>query len=188
MEPMPLPQPLAKRLLEIARTSIVHGLENGAPFPVVLEDEAPTLQETRATFVTLELKGKLRGCIGTLEARNPLAEDVSEHAFAAAFEDPRFSPVAAGEAGQLDIHISILSPPEPLPCTDEADLLAKLRPGRDGLILQEGRRRATFLPAVWEDLPDPRQFLAHLKLKAGLGKDYWSKTLHFWRYEAESVG
>ena len=178
---------MARRLLKIAHASIAHGLENGAPLPVVLEDESPALQETRATFVTLEIKGKLRGCIGTLEARNPLAEDVSEHAFAAAFEDPRFSPVAAGEAGQLDIHISILSPPEPLPCTDEADLLAKLRPGRDGLILQEGRRRATFLPAVWEDLPDPHQFLAHLKLKAGLPADHWSPTLRFARYQAELV-
>lgn len=184
---MPLADADAKRLLEIARLSINHGLKEAMPFPVVLPDESPALQEYGASFVTLTLDGKLRGCIGALEARNPLAEDVSEHAFSAAFEDPRFEPVTKDEAAQLEIHLSILTPSVPLPCADEADLLAKLRPGRDGLILQEGRRRATFLPSVWEELPDPREFVAHLKMKAGLNADYWSKALQFSRYEAEPI-
>ena len=185
---MPFPETSAHRLLEIARASIAHGLQHGSPLPVDVEVEAPDLREQRATFVTLHLQGRLRGCIGTLEAYRSLAEDVAAHAFAAAFEDPRFSPVTRDEADALTLHISVLTPPEPLPCRSEEDLLSQLRPGRDGLILQEGRQRATFLPAVWDELPEPRRFLAHLKRKADLGADYWSPSMKFWRYEAESIG
>lgn len=185
---MPLPEASGRRLLDLARSSIRHGLDHGRALRIDPAGEPTELQAVRATFVTLETGGRLRGCIGTLEAHQPLAADVAEHAYEAAFEDPRFAPLTAGEFDGLAIHISILSPPEPLLCAGEADLLAKLRPGTDGLILQEGRRRATFLPAVWEDLPQPRDFLAHLKLKAGLPAGHWSPTLRFWRYEAESVG
>jgi AmmeMemoRadiSam system protein A len=185
---MPLPEASARRLLDIARASIRHGLAAGHALPVDVAAEAAELRELRATFVTLEIAGRLRGCIGTLEARAPLAQDVADHACAAAFEDSRFAPLQAHELDQLEIHISILTPATPLPCRDEADLLARLRPGVDGLILQEGRRRATFLPSVWEDLPAPADFLAHLKLKAGLEADYWSEELRFWRYETEKMG
>ncbi len=185
---MSLADASAERLLVIARASIEHGVKHGSPLPVDPAQEPPELGAERAAFVTLHLHGKLRGCIGSLEAHRPLAEEVAGQAFAAAFEDPRFSPVTPDEAGQLAIHISILTPPEPLPCRDESDLLNQLRPGRDGVILQEGHRRATFLPSVWDDLPEPRQFLEHLKRKAGLPDHYWQATLKFWRYEAESVG
>ncbi len=185
---MSLAEASAQRLLAIARASIEYGLQHDAPLPVDPAREPVELGAERAAFVTLHLRGQLRGCIGSLEAHRPLAEEVAGQAFAAAFEDPRFPPVTPDEAGQLAIHISILTLPEPLPCRDESDLLNQLRPGRDGLILQEGHRRATFLPSVWDDLPEPRQFLGHLKRKAGYHPDYWSETLRFWRYEAESVG
>ncbi len=187
MERMPLAKTSAQRLLDVARRSIAEGLSGGKAFDPDLETEPLELRMPRATFVTLHRHGQLRGCIGTLEAHQPLVEDVAANAYAAAFEDPRFPPVTREELDELEIHISILSPPEALPCRDEADLLAQLRPGRDGLILRDGPYRATFLPAVWEELPDPREFLAHLKRKAGLRQDHWSPTLSFWRYEAESV-
>lgn len=184
---MPLPEASARRLLDIARASIERGLRDGSPLAVDLATEPAQLREPRAAFVTLHLRGQLRGCIGSIEAYRPLAEDVAGNAYAAAFEDPRFPPVTEAEAGLLDLHISVLTPPQPMTVRDEADLLAQLRPGHDGLILQEGHRRATFLPAVWEDLPDARQFVGYLKRKAGLSLDHWSSSLRFWRYEAESI-
>lgn len=185
---MPLPDASARRLLDIARASIRHGLQHGRPLELDLAQETADLQAVRATFVTLQRRGLLRGCIGTLEPRTPLAQDVADHAYAAAFEDSRFTPLQPRELESLEVHISILTPAVPLPCHDEADLLRQLRPGVDGLILQEGRRRATFLPSVWEDLPAPADFLAHLKRKAGLEDGYWSPNLQFWRYETERVG
>ena len=184
---MPFAEPEQKRLLEVAKLSIRHGLRHRAAWEPDTQAEPTALREPCATFVTLHLRGQLRGCIGTLEAHRPLVEDVAANAYSAAFEDPRFSPVTAGEADQLDLHISILTPPEPMAVRSEEDLLEQLRPGRDGLILREGYHRATFLPAVWADLPDPRAFLSHLKRKAGLPADYWSPTLDVWRYRAESV-
>lgn len=184
---MPFPDPIARRLLAIARASIRHGLDHGRALRVELEQEPPELRPVRATFVTLRQQGTLRGCIGTLEARDPLAQDVATHAYEAAFEDPRFEPLQAGEFDLLHLHISILSPSEPLPCRDEEELLARLRPGVDGLILQDGAHRATFLPAVWDDLQEPEAFLAHLKMKAGLPAHHWSAALRFWRYRAECV-
>ena len=184
---MPFTEESARRLQAIARESIQRGLDQGEPLAIDLDREPAALRELRAAFVTLHLNGRLRGCIGSLEARWPLAEEVARRAYSAAFEDPRFPAVTRDEASALDIHISVLTPTEPLPCRDEADLLQKLRPGRDGLLLEEGRHRATFLPAVWSDLPDPRQFLIHLKRKANLDPGYWSTTLRFWRYETESI-
>ncbi len=175
-------------LLEVAAASIRHGLETGHPLPVRLEDYPESLREPGAAFVTLNLDGRLRGCIGSLQAIRPLVEDVAENAFAAAFRDPRFPPVTAEEYPRLEYHISILSKPEPFPVESEADLLAKLRPGIDGLVLIEGNHRATFLPSVWEQLPDPRQFLANLKIKASLPVDYWSDTIRFERYTVEEFG
>jgi AmmeMemoRadiSam system protein A len=139
-----------------------------------------------ASFVSLHRGGELRGCIGSLEARRPLAEDVATNARAAALEDTRFRPVEASELAELEMEISVLTPTVPLPVASESELLARLRPDLDGLVLEERGRRATFLPAVWRDLPAPADFLAHLKRKAGLPPDYWSPTLRFWRYGVES--
>ncbi len=173
-------------LLRVARESIAHGLRSGRPLLVDPQEYDPELRAMRATFVTLNERGRLRGCIGHLEAIQPLVADVAENAFNAAFRDPRFPPVSAGEFDALEIHISVLSPPEPMEFSSQEDLLRQIRPGIDGLILEEGVYRGTFLPSVWEELPDPRQFLAHLKLKAGLPQDYWSDTLKVYRYTTES--
>jgi AmmeMemoRadiSam system protein A len=175
-------------LLDLARSSIRYGLAHHCPQPVDPADYPPALRAPRAVFVTLNRRGQLRGCIGHLEASQPLVRDVADNAYAAAFGDPRFPPLAATELDDLEIHISVLSPPEPLPVVSEADLLRQMRPGVDGLILEEGRHRGTFLPSVWESLPLPEQFLAHLKLKAGLLPDYWSEDLRLARYTTEAFG
>jgi len=176
-----------RQLLAIARQSIEQGLHGGQPLRLSQDDLTPRLRETGGTFVTLRHHGELRGCIGTLEPHQPLAQDVAEHAFAAAFGDPRFPPLRADELDDLTIGISILGPPEELVFEDEADLVRQLRPGVDGLILQEGARRGTFLPSVWEQLPDPAEFLRQLRRKAGLPADHWSDTLRVWRYLVETV-
>ncbi len=177
-----------EQLLEVALAAIRHGLNTGRRLTVEPGVYPPPLQLPRATFVTLKRGGALRGCIGTLEAVRPLVADVAHHAFAAAFQDPRFPPLAEAELEGLATQISILSPSEPMLFDSEQALLAQLRPGVDGLILLEGSRRGTFLPSVWEMLPEPREFLQQLKRKAGLPADYWSETLQVERYTAESVG
>lgn len=179
---------LQQSLIDLARRSIHHGLEQGRALPVDLETWPEVLRVPAATFVTLKREGRLRGCIGSLEARQPLVRDVADHAFAAAFRDPRFPPLEPGEFDDLDISISILGEPEPLHVESEAELLAKLRPGVDGLILEEGWRRATFLPSVWESLPEPRDFLVNLKLKAGIAPEHWSDDMRCSRYEVREIG
>jgi AmmeMemoRadiSam system protein A len=174
-------------LLGVARQSIQYGLEHGRAPRLVEQDFPPPLWENRATFVTLKINGDLRGCIGTLEAHRPLACDVADNAFAAAFRDPRFQRLSDKEFPLLHYHISVLTPPEPMAFTDEKDLLGKLRPGVDGLVLQAGPYRGTFLPAVWESLPDPEQFLHHLKLKAGLPPDYGPEQFKVMRYTVEDI-
>lgn len=175
-------------LLRVAEQSIVHGLDTGVPFRPHIEDHAEALREPRATFVTLELQGQLRGCIGTLEAFRPLVVDVADNAFAAAFSDPRFPPLRHDELDGLSMHISILSPATPIRFSSEDDLINQLRPGLDGLILEAAGHRGTFLPSVWESLPQPRQFLLHLKQKARLPMDYWSDSVRVFRYTTESFG
>lgn len=177
-----------KTLLQVAADSIWHGLDKGNPLQIKLEDYPPTLQQAGASFVTLKIQGQLRGCIGMLTATRPLIKDVAENAFAAAFEDSRFPPLRAAEFEQLEYHISILNPAENMEFESEADLLQQLRPGIDGLILEERGRRGTFLPSVWESLPKPADFLQHLKRKAGLPADYWSNSLHIQRYTVEEFG
>ena len=172
-------------LLELAHWSIEHGVQTGRPLRHRESD--PELCELGASFVTLNLNGELRGCIGSLQAHRPLAEDVVENAYNAAFKDPRFPPVNTRELTQLEIHISILSPSEPMHFSSEQDLLQQLRPGVDGLVLQDGFHRGTFLPQVWESLPKPADFLSQLKRKAGLPSFYWSPTLTVERYTVESI-
>ena len=174
-------------LLNLARESIVHGLKTGKPLKINLDEYAPELTVPRATFVTLERRQQLRGCIGMLEAVRPLAEDVAENAFAAAFCDRRFLPLADDELADLELHISILSPAEEMTFGSESELIAQLRPNIDGLIIKEGGHRATFLPSVWESLSVPKQFLQQLKLKAGLPASYWSDTFRAYRYTTESI-
>lgn len=175
-------------LLEVAEASIRHGLEHHLPLDPEPSEAPPALREPGACFVTLHRFGELRGCIGTLEPHRPLLEDAAENAFAAAFRDPRFPPLVDSEWEGLDLEVSVLTPAEPLEVASEEELLAALRPGTDGLILQEYPHRATFLPAVWLSLPDRRQFLDHLWLKAGLNPGYWSDTIRFARYRTVAFG
>lgn len=173
-------------LKDLAKASIEHGLKYGRLLQLDLATMADELIVQRATFVTLEKQGQLRGCIGMLEARRPLAEDVAENSYAAAFSDPRFPPLKERELGKLSIHLSILSPAESIVCQSEAELIQQLRPDIDGLILDDGCHRATFLPSVWATLPKPTDFIRHLKIKAGLSADYWSQELRAYRYTTES--
>jgi hypothetical protein len=165
-------------LTALARAAIVRqfGMETAAlPHPEWLD-------ETGAVFVTLTRNGQLRGCIGSLEAHKPLGQDLENNAVAAAFRDPRFPPLEQVELEQIRIEVSILSKPEVMHFANEADALAQLRPGIDGVIFQGNGRRSTFLPQVWEQLPDRRQFMTHLKQKAGLSADYWSDSVQLSRY------
>jgi AmmeMemoRadiSam system protein A len=173
-------------LLQIAARSISHGLEQGTPLAVHASDYPQGLQRQRACFVTLLSGGELRGCIGHLEAQQPIIEDVAENAFAAAFRDPRFPPLASHEQDRLEVHISVLTPAEAIAFDSEQGLISKIRPGVDGLILVDGPHKGTFLPSVWESLPDTLSFLSHLKQKAGLPVSHWSETLQVYRYETES--
>ncbi|MDT8384974.1 MAG: AmmeMemoRadiSam system protein A [Gammaproteobacteria bacterium] len=173
-------------LHQVARKAVEQGLRQGGHLVVDTPYYPRPLREPGASFVTLKQHGELRGCIGSLEARRPLVEDVAYNAYAAAFADPRFPPLTEQDFSEVDIQLSVLSRAEPIQFDGEADLLRQLRPGIDGLILEDGRHRGTFLPAVWESLPQPAAFLQHLKMKAGLPADYWSDTLKVSRYTTES--
>ena len=135
-----------------------------------------------ASFITLMLAGKLRGCIGTLRPHRTLGEDVRANAVSAAFRDPRFGRLTAAEFAVVSVEVSVLSPLEPLVCGDEADALRQLRAGLDGLIFEYGHHTSTFLPQVWADVREPADFLAHLKYKAGLPPDFWDKDVKLSRY------
>ncbi|NOQ78463.1 MAG: AmmeMemoRadiSam system protein A [Gammaproteobacteria bacterium] len=170
----------------IARQSIQTGLEQQHPLVITLADYAELLQQKRATFVTLNINQQLRGCIGTLSPYRALVDDIAHNAYAAAFSDPRFPALSQAEFSQLDYHLSILSETKPMTFNSEADLLAQIRPGIDGLILSDNNQQGTFLPSVWEQLPTAQEFLQHLKRKAGLPMDYWSNSLQVSRYTVES--
>lgn len=173
-------------LLEIAAQSIAHGLQHGSAAQLDVSHYSAALRNPGAAFVTLHDVGELRGCIGSLEACRPLAVDVAENAFAAAFHDPRFTPLRREEFPTLELHISVLGPATPMHFKDEADAVAQLRPGIDGLILRADGKQGTFLPSVWQSLPQPEQFLAQLKRKAGLSEDYWSDRIELLRYSTVS--
>ncbi|MEM7353899.1 MAG: AmmeMemoRadiSam system protein A [Acidobacteriota bacterium] len=143
------------------------------------------LFEPGAVFITLRHHGTLRGCVGSLEAVRPLIEDVRYNAIAAATRDTRFPPLDQQELGDVRIEVSLLSPPEPLQFDNEADALAQLRPGDDGVVLQHGARRSTFLPQVWDTLPERQDFVAQLKKKAGLAPDFWDEDIRLERYGVE---
>ncbi len=177
-----------QQLLALARESIRHALQHDAPLRPALADYPPPLTEPAASFVTLNLNQQLRGCIGTLSAYQPLVIDVATNAYNAAMRDPRFPSLTAEELAQVKIHISVLSTPAPLFVDSEEDLLARLRPGIDGLIIRDGVYHATFLPSVWQSLPTAADFVSHLKHKAGLPAHYWSDTLEIETYQSESFG
>lgn len=198
MAPGPSPEAAAcgheedRLLLRVAHDAVVHGLETGRPPLLELERFPPPLRAPGASFVTLRIAGRLRGCLGTLEAERALVLDVAENAVGSALRDPRFPPMARVELAALSIELSLLGPLEPLAVGSEEELLARLRPGIDGLVIEEEGRRATFLPAVWSELPEPQAFLAALRRKAGLasfaGPSGGELRLRAWRYVVRSVG
>lgn len=172
-------------LLSLARHSIQSRLQYDE------KHRAPKYEEDfgrirGACFVTLTInEGDLRGCMGSLQQHRSLVEDVRDNACSAAFNDPRFTPLNPQELEKIKIEISVLSPLQEMQFTDEQNLLAQILPFEDGLVLQDGLNRGTFLPLVWEKLPSKQQFLSQLKLKAGLPVDYWSDTLKCFRYHTE---
>ncbi len=181
-----LERPDRSRLLGLARRSIALGARGAGAGPVPQEEWPPALIEPRATFVTLTVGEELRGCRGTVEPQRPLIEDVWQNAWASAYTDPRFWPVAEGEVASLTVAISVLSALEPIAAPSEAGVVESLEPGLDGLLLRCGRSGATFLPVVWETLPDPREFVTHLKTKAGWPPSFWSPDIVALRYRTET--
>ena len=173
-----LTQDERRALLRLAREALECAAAGRKLPPLDLAALTPSLAAPGASFITLTKRGDLRGCIGALEAYQPLAEDVREHAIAAALQDFRFSPVEPEEVRDIQIEVSRLTPPRSLDYASPEDLLKQLRPGLDGVILSESKwRRATFLPQVWEKLPDKATFLRHLCEKMGLPGDTW-RTRH----------
>jgi len=174
-----------QQLLYLARAAIMHGFSGGGEMNIQLQHYHPALRAQRSSFVTLNLHGQLRGCIGSLVATRMLVLDVANNAAAAAFNDRRFKPLKPAEFADLDLHISVLSPARPLLVNSRDELLEHLRPGIDGLILQEGNHRSTYLTSVWEKLPDPDQFVSELRAKAGLPKEGWSDAMQVSIYTTE---
>ena len=170
---------LGTSLLALARNAIAVRLGLGKP---AIAGDTPELQKNAATFVTLTQNGQLRGCIGSLQAYRPLLDDIRENACNAAFHDPRFKALSADELPITRVEVSLLTPAEAMQFSSEADALAQLRPNIDGIVFSAGSRRSTFLPQVWEQLPDPADFMAHLKQKAGLPATYWSSDVRLERY------
>jgi AmmeMemoRadiSam system protein A len=162
-------------LLLLAREALIEGVQGKTLAPLDLENLPPHITQPGATFVTLTINQKLRGCIGSLEPTRPMVEDVRVHAVAAALEDYRFPPVKTDEVDQLEIEISRLTPPQLIEAPNVDDLLSQIRPGLDGVILKSGDRRATFLPQVWEKVPEVDVFLAMLCRKMGFPADYWRR-------------
>jgi AmmeMemoRadiSam system protein A len=176
-----MPENRGTILLEVARAAITVRLGR----TVVADESASWLATHGATFVTLTQGGQLRGCIGTLESFRPLGEDLKANARAAAFDDPRFPALTLDELQRTRVEVSLLSSQEPLEWSDEADAIAKLRPGIDGVVLAHRGNRGTFLPQVWEQVPDATTFMRHLKRKAGLAPNFWAVDIQLHRYTVE---
>ncbi len=185
---MSLSQAERRYLFNVARESIACAAQGHDPPPVELDTVPERLQQDGASFVTLNQNGCLRGCIGSLEAYRPLVLDVQQNAVGAALRDPRFPPVRPEEVAELTIEISVLTLPQPLDYDSADDLLDRLRAGVDGVVIECGWQRATFLPQVWDKLPDKEQFLERLCLKAGLAPDaYRGRELDVWTYQVEKL-
>jgi hypothetical protein len=168
-------------LTGLARAAIARKL--GISFDEPVTTAADWLQERAATFVTLQMHGNLRGCIGTLEAHRSLIEDVRANAVAAAFHDSRFAPLNTEEFAHVQIEVSVLSVPEAMHARSEAIACSRLRPGIDGVVIKFEAHKATFLPQVWDQLPEPKNFMAHLKIKAGLAADFWHPEVLLYKYQ-----
>ncbi|OZG71459.1 AmmeMemoRadiSam system protein A [Hahella sp. CCB-MM4] len=173
-----------QRLRQIAWSSIDYALDHAGPMRLDADSLSGVLAEPGASFVTLTLNGVLRGCIGSLQAMRPLAEDVAENAYSAAFRDPRFHPLTKDERVSCELEISVLTPPESFPVASEDDLVRRLIPSEHGVILRWRQRRATYLPSVWDMLPDPRRFVRELKKKAGLSEEFWDPEMEVSVYRA----
>lgn len=183
-----MPAMLAPMVLQIAIRSITLGLETGRPLEPTLAHYPPRLRRDGASFVSLKSEdGHLRGCIGSIVAHKPLAADIAESAFKAAFQDPRFSPLTAEDWPAMRLSIAILSDPVPWPVTDEDEAVRQLRPGVDGVILHAGEARGVFLPVVWQSIPEPREFLMRLKQKAGLPANGWEATFKLYRFRTSDI-
>jgi len=174
-----------QRLLQVAREAILQPLISQDNYHIDLKKFPPSLTENRASFVTLQLHDKLRGCIGSLAPHRALIVDVAYNAQSAAFKDPRFTPLTIDDFHDTVIHLSILSQPQLLVCPDRNSLLQLLKPGRDGIIIEENGKSATYLPSVWEQLPDPEVFITELRRKAGLEPAGWSTTTRVLHYTTE---
>jgi AmmeMemoRadiSam system protein A len=167
-------------LLRLARSALLEKL--GRPLPAAETErlrtalKGPRFHVRRGTFVTLSMGGELRGCIGNLFPTDPLVEGVRRNAAHAAFQDPRFKPLTENELDQVMIEVSILTHPQPLPYSTAQDLIQRLRPHLDGVIIRQGYASATFLPQVWDQLQNTEDFLGHLCLKAGLSRDAWKRS------------
>lgn len=177
-----------RQLADVARQAVLLAVRDRVAWWPDPADHPPALREPRAAFVTLRRHGRLRGCIGTMVGERPLVECVADRARAAAFADPRFDPVQRDELDDLDVSVSVLSPMEPFTVNGYDDLVRTLRPGVEGLLVEAGRCRATFLPSVWEELPDPADFVAHLWRKAGLPPRAWPPGITTSRYVAQHAG
>jgi MEMO1 family protein len=175
------------RIFRAAAQSVGYAIKNGKPPKVDLSSFPTVLQENRATFITINKNGQLRGCIGTIQAHQPLIADVVENAYKAAMKDPRFPPIQEDETAQLELSISLLSRFTEMSFSNEADFLGQLRPKIDGLIITDQGKRSVFLPQVWESIPETTEFVARLKQKAGLPTDHWSDNFQAWRFTAISV-
>ncbi len=171
-----------KILLQIARTAICHALHMPSSATVAIDRDAAWLSQPGATFVTLTYKGQLRGCVGSLLACESLTEDVSSNAISAALRDTRFPPLTEDELDEISVEVSLLSELHPLDFVNEQEAITKLRPGIDGIVFEYGPYRSTFLPQVWENLPQPQLFLRELKTKAGLSEDFWAGNIKLSRY------
>ena len=171
-------------LLDIADDAILEGLEGTPPSPLVLACPPVAVREPSAALVTLTVGGELNGCIGSLEAEDPLAEAVARHARSAAFHDPRLPALRRSDYARLRIEVSVLSALEPIPSASRSEVLDHLCPGTDGLLISDGVRRAVFLPSVWEQLPDPADFLGHLQQKARMAPTRWPENMRAWRFGA----
>ena len=170
------------RILPIIARDAISDVVHAPRATTVFDETAPWLTEPGASFVTLMQDGELRGCIGTVQAHRALLADIKRNAVSAAMRDPRFLPLTRDELDAVRIEVSLLSTPQPLDFSDEKDVLAQIRPGIDGIVFEYGPYRSTFLPQVWETLAQPQQFLAALKLKAGLPGDFWTEDVKLSRY------
>lgn len=178
-----LDQSIRPLLVDLARTSIMNGLLTGEQMAVRVHDWPRPAQENRAAFVTLKTHGRLRGCVGTLEATKPLVQTIARFAFSAAFQDPRFQPLQHEEMKALNLHISVLGPLESLAFSSESELASQLRAGVDGLLLIDGIRRGTLLPSAWGEVTESASFVSTVKKKAGMGWCEWPASIQAFRYQ-----